>query len=606
MTEASAPKKTTKAAGTKKRAKRGLPIPSSLTVKQLGELIDIDPITVIKDLMKKGIMVTINQLIDYNTAAMVAKDLSVEVHEEPSVDQAKEAPKYHRFAIDDASAKKPRPPVITIMGHVDHGKTRLLDAIRQTNVMDSEAGGITQRIGAYQVEVNGHKITFLDTPGHAAFTTMRARGAHVTDIAILVVAADDGIMPQTIEAIDHAKAAEVPIVIAVNKIDKPEANVDRVKQQLTEHNLLIEEWGGEVICIPLSAKTGEGIPDLLEHLLLLAEILELTADPERKALGLVIESEMDTTKGPLATVLVQQGTLKVGDSVVVGDTWGKIKAMFNDKGKHARKAGPSTPVEIMGLNSVPQAGDGFKAVADDKAARTQVTKALREKEATTMQAAKLLSLEDIYNQIKSGAVKDLKIILKTDVQGSVEPVRSSLERLEVEGIKVRIIHSGTGTITEQDVFLAVASQAIVIGFNIRAEEGARRLADSEGVDVRSYNVIYNLIEDVEKALKGLLEPIIIEVIDGHAEVRTVFSVGRRDMIAGSYITDGKVVRAASARIVREGKMIHEATINGLKRFKDDAREVLTGFECGIGVDGFYEFKVGDIIESYHKEEAHRA
>jgi len=604
MTEASAAKKSTKSASTKKKAKRGIGVPSSLTVKQLGELIDVDPITVIKALMKKGIMVTINQLVDYNTAAMVARDLSIEVHEEV-LEQGKEAPKYHRFAIDDESNRKPRPPVVTIMGHVDHGKTRLLDAIRQTNVMDSEAGGITQHIGAYQVEVKGQKITFLDTPGHEAFTAMRARGAHVTDIAILVVAADDGIMPQTIEAIDHAKAAEVPIVIAVNKIDKPEANVDRVKQQLTEHNLLIEEWGGEIICIPLSAKTGDGIPDLLEHLLLVAEMLELTADPERKALGVVVESEMDTTKGPLATLLVQQGTLKVGDSVVVGNTWGKIKAMFNDKGKHTKKAGPSTPVEIMGLNSVPAAGDGLKAVADDKAARTQVTKALREQETTTMQAAKLLALEDIYNQIKSGQFKELKIILKTDVQGSVDPIKSSLERLEVEGVKVRIIHSGTGTITEQDVFLAIASQAIVIGFNTSTGEGARRLADNEGVDVRRYDIIYHLIEDVEKALNGLLEPVIIEVVDGHAEVRAVFTVGKRDLIAGSYVTDGKMNRGALARIVRAGEMIHDANINSLKRFKDDAREVLTGFECGIGVEGFADFKVGDIIESYHKEEAHR-
>jgi translation initiation factor IF-2 len=604
MTETSAAKKTTKAAGTKKKAKRGIGVPSSLTVKQLGDLIDVDPITVIKDLMKKGIMVTINQLIDYNTAAMVARSLSIDVHEE-IVEQGKETPKYHKFAVDDEGKRKPRPPVVTIMGHVDHGKTRLLDAIRQTSVMNSEAGGITQHIGAYQVEVNGQKITFLDTPGHEAFTAMRARGAHVTDIAILVVAADDGIMPQTIEAIDHAKAAEVPIVIAINKIDKPDANVDRVKQQLTEHELLIEEWGGDIICISLSAKNGEGIGDLLEHLLLVAEMLELTADPDRKSLGLVIESEMDTTKGPLATVLVQQGTLKIGDSVVVGDTWGKVRAMFNDNGKHTREAGPSTPVEIMGLNSVPQAGDGFKAVADDKAARAQVQKAQRAKETETMQAAKLLALEDIYKQIKSGQFKELKIILKTDVQGSVDPIKSSLERLEVEGVKVRIIHAGTGTITEQDVFLAVASQAVVIGFNTRSEEGARRLADNEGVDVRSYDVIYHLIEDVEKALSGLLEPVIIEAVDGHAEVRAVFSVGRRDIIAGSYITDGKVARGALSRVVRDGEMIHESTISSLKRFKDDVLEVATGFECGIGVDGFASFEVGDIIESYHKEEAHR-
>jgi translation initiation factor IF-2 len=560
---------------------------------------------VIKALMKKGIMVTINQLLDYNTAAMVARDLGIEIHEEISEQGTKEPPKYQRFAMDDTASQKLRPPVVTIMGHVDHGKTRLLDAIRETNVMEGEAGGITQHIGAYQVEVDGQKITFLDTPGHEAFTAMRARGAHVTDMAILVVAADDGIMPQTIEAINHAKAAEVPVVVAINKIDKPEANVDRVKQQLTEHELLIEEWGGDVICIPLSAKTGEGIPDLLEHLLLVAEMQELKADPDRKALGLVIESEMDTTRGPLATVLVQQGTLKVGDSVVVGDTWGKVKAMFDDKGRHVRKAAPSTPVEIMGLNSVPGAGDGLTAVANDKTARAKVQKAQREKEAETMQAAKLLALEDIYKQIKSGAVKELKLILKTDVQGSVEPIKNSLEKLEVEGVKVRIIHFGTGNITEQDIFLAVASQAIVIGFNSRPEEGARRLADNEGVDVRVYSVIYELIEDIEKALTGLLEPVIVEVIDGHAEVRAVFTVGKRDMIAGSYITDGKVVRGGLARIMRDKEMIYESNINSLKRFKDDAREVLTGFECGIGVEGFEEFKVGDIIECYHTEEAHR-
>lgn len=604
MTEASTSKKSTKPAGTKRKAKRGIGLPGTLTVKQMGDLIDFDPITVIKALMKKGIMVTINQMIDYNTAAMVAHDLGVDVHEEVT-EHGTETPKYHRFAIDDDSNQKIRPPVVTIMGHVDHGKTRLLDAIRQTNVMDSEAGGITQHIGAYQVEVESQKITFLDTPGHEAFTAMRARGAHVTDIAILVVAADDGIMPQTIEAIDHAKAADVPIVIAINKIDKPEANVDRVKQQLTEQDLLIEEWGGDIICIPLSAKTGEGIPDLLEHLLLVAEMQELKANPDRKALGVVVESQMDTTKGPLATVLVQQGTLKIGDSVVVGDTWGKIKAMYNDLGKHVRKAGPSTPVEVMGLNTVPHAGDGLKAVNDDKTARTQIEKALKERELKAMEAAKVLALEDIYKQIKSGQFKELRIVVKTDVQGSIEPIKSSLERLEEEGIKVRILRSGAGTITEADITLALASQAIVIGFNTHPEPGARRLADTEGVDIRCYDVIYELLEDVQKALVGMLEPVIVEAIDGHAEVRAIFSVGRREKIAGSYITDGKVVRGTQARVIRGEEVIYDSTIGSLKRFKDDVREVATGFECGIGIEGFSDFEVGDIIESYHQEEAHR-
>ena len=605
MVESSAEKVKKKATGTtKKKVKKGIPIPSSVSMKQLGELLDVDPVAVIKDLMKKSIMATINQVIDYKTAAMVARDLAIDVHEE-QVSAIKEMPKYHRFAIDDNITQKTRPPVVTIMGHVDHGKTRLLDAIRQAKVMDSEAGGITQHIGAYQVEVNGQKITFLDTPGHAAFTSMRARGAHVTDIAILVVAADDGIMPQTVEAIDHAKAAEVAIVIVINKIDKPDADIERVKQQLTEHNLLIEEWGGDIICVPVSAKTGDGIPDLLEHLLLVAEIQELKADADRKALGVVVESEMDTQKGPLATVLVQQGTLKVGDSVVVGDTWGKVKAMFNDEGKHIRKAGPSMPAEIMGLNSVPQAGDGLKAVSDDRSARLQVEKARKAKEMESTQVVKVLALEDIYNQIKSGQVKELNVVIKTDVQGSVEPIKDSLEGLNVEGIKVRILRADAGNITESDVTLALASQAIVIGFNSRPEAGARRMADSEGVDIRVYDVIYELIEDVQKALGGLLEPIIIEVVDGHAEVRAVFTVGKRDRIAGSYITDGKVLRSSFARIIRDGEKIHDSTMSSLKRFKDDAKEVLTGFECGISVDGFTDFKVGDIVESYHSEEAHR-
>jgi len=556
--------------------------------------------------MKNGVMASINQVIDYDTAAIVAADLGYEVREEPpavSEAAAKEIPKYHRFGIDDTSAQKPRPSVVTIMGHVDHGKTRLLDAIRRTNVMATEAGGITQHIGAYQAEIHDRKVTFLDTPGHQAFTAMRARGAQVTDIAILVVAADDGVMPQTVEAINHARAAGVPIVVAINKIDKPNANPERVKHQLTENGLLIEEWGGDVVCVLISAKKGDGISDLLENLLIVAEMLELKANPNRRALGVVIEAKLDNTKGPLATILIQAGTLKVGDKVVVGDTWGKIKAMFNDKGKQVRKAEPAMPVEVMGLNSVPQAGDNLVAVADERAARAIIQKRQNEKERRAPQPTKALALEDLFAQIKAGEVQELDLVLKTDVQGSIEPIKNSLERLEVGGVKVKIIHSGTGSITETDVMLAIASKGIVIGFNTRPEPGARRVAESEGVDIRCYEVIYNLVEDIEKALAGMLEPTYVDIVEGHAEVRAIFSVGKRGKVAGAYVSDGKVSRGALARIVRDGQSMYESNVSSLKHFKDDVREMSAGFECGIGVEGFIDFQIGDIIELYRKEQA---
>ncbi len=583
-------------------------IPRALTVRQLAELMGINAVEVIKDLMKNGLMANFNQVIDYDTAAIVAADLGYEAREEPreareGVPSPGEPRRYPRFHEDDTASQKPRPPVITIMGHVDHGKTCLLDAIRQTNVMDSEVGGITQHIGAYQTEVNGQKITFLDTPGHEAFTAMRARGAQVTDIAVLVVAADDGVMPQTVEAINHARAAGVPIVVAINKIDKADANPERVKQQLTDHGLLIEEWGGDVICSLISAKKKEGVSDLLENLLLVAEMAELKANPNRQAVGAVIEAKLDNTKGPLATVLVQTGTIKVGDNVVVGDTWGKVKAMFNDKGKHIRKVEPGTPAEILGLNSVPRAGDILTAVADERQAKTLLQKRQREKERQTLGPVKAFTLDDLFAQIQEGKAKELNIVLKTDVQGSIEPINNSLERLESDKVRVRIIHSGSGNITESDVLLAIASKGIIIGFNSRPEPGAKRLADSEGVDIRSYEVIYELVEDIKKALVGMLEPTYVDIVEGHAEVRVIFSIGKHEKVVGVYVTDGKVTRGALARIIRGGQPVFKSNVSNLKRFKDPVREVAAGYECGVAIEGYNEFQIGDIIELYRKERA---
>jgi len=578
-------------------------IPHSLSVRQLADLLGISAIDIIKQLMRNGIMANINQVINYEAAAAVATNLGYEVHQKPRTAQRLagtigEVKRHQRLRDEELGGLRPRPPVVTIMGHVNHGKTRLLDAIRQTNVMGTEAGGITQHIGAYQVEINGQKITFLDTPGHEAFTAIRARGAQVTDIAILVVAADDGVMPQTLEAIDHAQAAGVPIVVAINKIDKPNANTESVKRQLADVGLLIEEWGGDTICVPISAKEKIGISDLLENLLVVAEVEDLRANPSRPAVGVVIEAGLDKTKGPLATVLVHTGTLRLGDTIVVGTTWGRVRAMFNDMGKQVRKAEPATPVEILGLNSVPQAGDTLTAVAGEQQAQALIQKRQQER-----QQRPSVSLSNLLDQISTGQIKELNVILKTDVQGSIEPITNSLEQLGTEEIRVRVIHSGSGNITKSDVMLAIASKGLIIGFCTGIEPGARRLADVEGIDIRYYDVIYNLVDDVGKALKGMLEPTYSEVIDGQAEVRAIFSSGKKTKVAGVYVTEGKVTRGASVRVLRQEQMVCESIVSSLKRFKDDVKEVAAGYECGVGIEGFYDFQVGDILEFFRREKA---
>jgi len=582
-------------------------IPSALSVRQLAELLQVSPVDAIKRLMRSGVMANINQVVDYESAASVAVDFGYEPRLKPRTGRKSsrtgDMKKRQELQPDsEAGGLKARPPVVTIMGHVNHGKTRLLDTIRQTNVMDSEAGGITQHIGAYQVEVNGQKITFLDTPGHEAFTAMRARGAQVTDITILVVAADDGVMPQTLEAIDHARAAEVPIVVAINKIDKPDASPEKVKQQLTDAGLLIEEWGGDTVCVEISAKENIGISELLENLMVVAEVEDLKADPSRMAEGVVIEAGMDKTRGPLGTALVSSGTLKVGDTVVAGNTWGRVKAMFNDAGKRVRRAGPATPVEILGLNNVPQVGNILTAVSDERRAQTLIEehKLEMERESTI---PRVVSLTNIYDQISSGQVKELSIILKVDVEGSIEPIRTSLEQLSIDEVKVRAIRSGSGNITESDIMLAIASKAVIIGFNVRAETGAQRLAELEGVSIRHYDVIYNLADDVSKAVQGMLEPSYVEVIDGRAEVRAVFPATKRDKVAGVYVNEGKITRGVSVRVIRAGETVLESVVSSLRRFKDDVREVASGYECGVGIRDFSNFEVGDILEFFRTEEA---
>ncbi len=583
---------------------RLIELPATLSVKQLADLSGVSAIDIIKQLMRNGIMASINQAIDYESAAKVLASFSYEAHPKPKVGRKasliSEIKKQQLQQGREVGGLKPRPPVVTIMGHVDHGKTRLLDAIRRTNVMATEAGGITQHIGAYQVEVNGQKITFLDTPGHEAFTAMRARGAQVTDIAVLVVAADDGVMPQTLEAINHARAAGVPIVVAINKIDKPEANPDRVKQQLSDAGLMIEEWGGDTICVPVSARESIGISELLENILVVAEMEELKADPSKPAAGVVIEAKLDKNKGALATVLVHNGTLRIGDIIAVGDMWGKVKAMFNYEGKQVRRAGPATPVEILGLNSVPQAGDTMTVVADESEAKALIEEHKGEGQQTSS-SGKLVSLTNLFEQVSAGRVKELNVILKTDVQGSLEPIRGSLEQLGTDEVKVRVVHSGTGNITESDVMLAIASKGIIIGFNANPDSGARRLAELEGVSIRNYDIIYNLVDDVSKALKGMLEPTRVEVIEGRAEVRAVFSAGKKAKAAGVYVTEGKISRDASVRVHRKEKMVFESTIVSLRRFKDDVREVNAGYEAGVVVNDFGDFEVGDILEFFKVE-----
>jgi translation initiation factor IF-2 len=564
-------------------------VPSSLTVKQLADMLEVEPVKVIKQFMRKGFMVNLNQTIDFDAIAAVATDFGYQA-------QRKTEPKSIAY-VSKAKGKKlqTRPPVVTVMGHVDHGKTTLLDVIRKTNVTAHEAGAITQHIGAYQCVVDERKITFLDTPGHEAFTAMRARGAQATDIVVLVVAADDGVMPQTVEAIDHAKAAKVPIIVAINKIDKADANPELVKQQLADLGLVIEEWGGDVVCVPISAKKGEGISDLLENIFLVADILELKANPKRAAEGVVIEARLDRTKGSLATFLVQNGTLEVGDVIVAGNIWGKIKAMFNEQGEQIRKAEPSTPVGVLGLSGVPNSGDIFKVVADEHEAQSVV----KGQEATMPQIP--LSLTALSRQIDKGQIKELNVVLKTDVYGSIEPVRSSLEQLSSEKVGVNIIHAGSGSITESDVLLAAASKGIIIGFNSRLSPGAKQLAEAEGVSIRLYDVIYKLIEDVDKALKGMLEPTYVEVLGGRAEVRAVFSGGRQGKVAGVYVREGRIWRDGRAKISRGNKVLCESRISSLKRFKEDVTEVNAGFECGVGMENFNDFSVGDIIELYQKE-----
>jgi translation initiation factor IF-2 len=581
-------------------------LPQALTVKELADLLEVSAVEIIKELMKNGVMASINQVIDYDTAAIVASDFGFEASEAQSADVADVA--YERPAAEeeteepeDAALLVKRPPVVTILGHVDHGKTSILDAIREAHVTDSEAGGITQHIGAYQVEVNGQKITFLDTPGHEAFTAMRARGAQVTDIAVLVVAADDGVMPQTIEALNHARAAGVPIIIAVNKIDIEGSDQNRVLQQLTQHDVLVEAFGGDVPAVPLSARTREGLDDLLENIILVSEIQDLKANPDRDARGAIIEAELTTNRGPVATLLVQRGTLHTGDVIIAGDATGRIRAMFDDHGQTVTEAGPSTPVKVLGLHDVPLAGDVFRVVKDEKFARADVVTRRRAHDAALTAEAHPVNLDTLFGEIHSGKLQDLNIILKTDVQGSIDPIRHSLERLSNDEVRVKIIHSGSGTITESDVMLAVASKGVIIGFNSKPDPGAKRIADTGGVDIRQYGIIYNLIEDVEKAINGMLEPVYADVVDGHAEVRQVFRISRRGNIAGCFVTDGTLLRNDSVKVMRGGEQLADVSCSGLKRFQDDVREVQNNFECGVSLDGFDDYQEGDILEFYHKE-----
>jgi translation initiation factor IF-2 len=579
---------------------RLIEIPQTISVRHLAELLLVSAIAIIKQLMRSGIIANINQVIDYEKAATVATALGYEVRLKTRK-LSEGGGKRHQLQDDELSGLLPRPPVVTIMGHVNHGKTRLLDAIRQTNVMASEAGGITQHIGAYQVDVDGQKITFLDTPGHEAFTAMRARGAQATDVTILVVAADDGVMPQTLEAIDHARAAGVPILVALNKIDKANANPDMVKQQLADAGLLIEEWGGDVICVPISAKDKKGIHELLENLLLVAEMEDIVANPSQPAKGIVIEAGLDKTKGPLATVLVQAGTLRISDNVVIGTTWGRVKAMFNDIGKRVRKAEPATPVQILGLESVPHVGDMLIAVSGEHHARALIQKHQSEMDVESSLVPKPVSLSNLFDQINVGRVKELNIILKVDVQGSIDPIRSSLQPLGTDDVQVRVIHSGTGNITESDVMLAIASKGLIVGFNTGSETGARRLADIEGVSIRNYDVIYNLIDDINKALKGMLEPTYVEIIDGRAEIREVFASGKKEKVAGVIMSEGKVTIGVPARIWRGEHMVYESAVSSLRRFKDEVKEVTNGYECGVGIKDYDSFEIGDILEFYRRE-----
>ena len=570
-------------------------VPNEITVGELASRMKKSPAEIIKKLMLLGIMATVNETLDFDTASLMVEEFGGIVEKE--IILTDEEILFDDFE-DTAEQLKPRSPVVVVMGHVDHGKTSLLDAIRDTNVTEGEFGGITQHIGAHRVRVGEKKITFLDTPGHEAFTAMRARGALVTDIAILVVAADDGIMPQTIEAINHAKAAEVSIIVAINKIDKDGANPDKVKQELMEHGLVPEEWGGDTICVEVSAKKRQNIKELLEMVLLVAEMKELKANPDRKAKGTVIESQLDKGRGSVATVLVQNGTLHVGDYVVAGTASGRVRAMNNDKGKSVKKAGPSIPVEILGLSEVPEGGDEFYVVEDERKARSVVENRKFQEKKEKQKSATAISLDNLFEQIEAGKMKDLNIVVKADVQGSVEAVKQSLERISNDEVRVNVIHGAVGAINESDVMLASASNAIIVGFNVRPTNGASDAAEDAGVDLRMYRVIYDAIEDIEKAMKGMLEQTFREEVTGHVEIRTTFKVSGVGTIGGAYVLDGKIRRDSLVRVVRDGIVIHEGELNSLKRFKDDVKEVNAGYECGLSVSNYNDIKDGDIIEAY--------
>ena len=571
-------------------------IPDTITIKDLADKMKMQPAAIIKKLFLQGKIVTVNQEISYEDAENIAIEYDIICEKEVKVDVIEELLKEGEEKEEDMVT---RPPVICVMGHVDHGKTSLLDAIRKTNVTDKEAGGITQHIGAYTVQINGQRITFLDTPGHEAFTAMRMRGANATDIAVLVVAADDGVMPQTVEAINHAKAAGIEIIVAVNKIDKPNANVDRVKQELTEYGLIAEDWGGSTVFVPVSAKTGEGLQQLLEMILLTAEVMELKANPNRMARGIVLEAQLDKGRGPVASVLVQKGTLHMGDFISAGSSSGKVRAMIDDKGRRVREAGPSTPVEILGLSDVPDAGDVFLAHESDREAKSYAAAFIEQnKEKKLEETRSRMSLDDLFSQIQEGNLKELNLIVKADVQGSVEAVKQSLTKLSNEEVVVKCIHGGVGAINESDVTLASASNAIIIGFNVRPDATAKATAELEGVDIRLYRVIYQAIEDIEAAMKGMLDPVFEEKVIGHAEVRQIFHASAIGNIAGSYVLDGVFTRGCKVRITREGEQIYEGSLASLKRFKDDVKEVKAGFECGLVFDGFDKMQELDIVEAY--------
>jgi len=582
---------------------RALVLPETMTVQYLAEVLNQNPIDVIKQLMRNGIMASMNQVIDYQVATLVSTPLGIRTSMAEAPTAAK-GPAAKGAATEDAADLVVRPPVITVLGHVDHGKTSLLDSIKNSKVADREVGGITQHIGAYQVESNGHPITFLDTPGHAAFTAIRARGARVTDIAVLVVAADDGIMPQTLEAINHAKAAEVPIVVAINKMDLPGADPERVKRQLSEQELLVEDWGGDVISVDVSAKTGDGIDNLLENLLLVAEIGELKANPNKPAQGVVIEAKLDRKRGPSTTVLVQEGTLNIGDFIVAGGAYGRVKAMSDDQGKPIRSVLPGYPAEVLGFSSVPEAGDQLTVATNEREGRS-LAEASGKSNAGTSGQGRALTLEEVVNQVGTDEVKELNLVVKADVQGSVEAVRGALERLVDEDATVRVLHSGCGAVTESDILLASASEAIVISFSIGAEPSAERLADRVGVEIRHYNIIYQLIDDVEKALHGMLDPVYTDVIVGRAEVREIFEGRRGTQIAGCRVSEGRMVRNGDVRVVRDGAVVEDSTISSLRHFREEVNEMNAGTECGIVLQGFNDFQEGDIVEVHRQERGRR-